>query len=112
VEESSITNLTDHDELALVIGRRVRARRLAVGLTQTELGEPLTKGFVSAVEGGHTLPSLRALLLFADRLGVGLDDLAGPVKRVAIGRYTPGRDAERASRHDPQPQAQDPRGRR
>jgi transcriptional regulator with XRE-family HTH domain len=110
--KSSITKLCNHDELAVAVGSRIRARRLAVGLTQTQLGEPLTKGFVSAVEAGHALPSLRALLLFADRLGVGLDDLAGPVKRVAIGRYTPGRDAERASRHDPQPQAQDPRGRR
>ena len=110
--KSSITKPNGHDELAQVIGRRVRARRLAAGLTQAQLGEPLTKGFVSAVETGRTLPSLRALLLFADRLGVGLDDLVGPVKRVAIRRYTPGRDAGPSRHIREDRQAPDPRGRR
>lgn len=47
--------------------RRLREER---GLTQTQMGTPLTRAYVSLVEGGHALPSLPALLLIAARLDV------------------------------------------
>jgi transcriptional regulator with XRE-family HTH domain len=70
----------DHDEpYAVLLGSRIHALRVRAGLTQTQLGSPMTRSFVSAVERGHTLPSLRALLHMSERLGVSvtllLDDL-------------------------------------
>jgi len=60
--------------LAVAIGRELHRRRKARGLSQASLGEPLTRGFVSAVERGHTVPSIAALALLTDRLETGLDD--------------------------------------
>lgn len=56
------------------LGGEVRRRRLARGLTQAELGAPLTKAYVSAVEQGRAVPSLPALRHLALRLGVSLAD--------------------------------------
>ncbi len=56
--------------LAVTIGRRIRAARLARGMSQAELGDPLTRAYVCQVESGRTLPSIPALLHLADRLGV------------------------------------------
>ena len=75
-------------EAALEIGRRVRERRLAVGMTQAELADPLSRGFVSAVEKGHTLPSLGALWLFASRLGIEVGSLVDHVNSVGTVMYT------------------------
>jgi transcriptional regulator with XRE-family HTH domain len=71
------------------VGRRVRERRLAVGLTQTELAIPLSKGFVSAVENGQALPSLGSLWLFAARLGTGVGELVDGVNGIETPEYTP-----------------------
>jgi transcriptional regulator with XRE-family HTH domain len=59
-------------------------------MTQTELGSPLTRAFVSSVEHGRCLPSLAALALFADRLGVSPAELLDPVKRELASLYTSG----------------------
>ena len=56
------------------LGLELRDRRRASRMTQGELGAPLSKAFVSAVEHGRTVPSLSALLLMTDRLGVPLAD--------------------------------------
>ena len=64
---------------ALELGRRVRERRLEIGMTQSELATPLSRGFVSAVEQGQALPSLWSLWLFAARLGVGVGNLVDGV---------------------------------
>lgn len=70
------------------VGRRVRERRLAIGMTQSDLAAPLSRGFVSAVEKGHALPSLGTLWLFAARLGTGVGDLVDGVNGVATPEYT------------------------
>ena len=82
---------------ALELGRRVRERRLAIGITQSELAAPLSRGFVSAVEKGRALPSLGALWLFAARLGTGVGNLVDDVNGVGTSQYTP-TDDHRTSR--------------
>ena len=55
---------------ASMLGSRIRDLRIRAGLTQAELGSPRTRSFISAVEHGRSLPSLRALLQMSERLGV------------------------------------------
>lgn len=56
---------------ALNIARRLRIARLAAGLTQQQLaGQEFSKGYISAIECGQMIPSLEALTLLAQRLGV------------------------------------------
>ena len=88
--QSSIYQHLLHPDAAepIELGERIRTRRLALGMTQTELGEPFTKSYVSAIEHGRVLPSLQALWLIAGRLGVGIGDLVGQVNPLATERYT------------------------
>jgi len=58
-------------------------------MTQSALGTPFTKGYVSEVERGHSLPSLRALTFLADRLDVGVGELLEGVKGGLPTVYTP-----------------------
>jgi len=70
--------VVDHTELAKAIGTRIRAARLAAGLTQQELaGDRYTKAYVSALELGHAKPSMAALDYLAPRLGTRPDRLIG-----------------------------------
>ena len=55
---------------AIALGEEIRRRRLALGLSQADLGEPLSRSFVSQVEHGRLTPSLLSLLLIASRLGI------------------------------------------
>jgi transcriptional regulator with XRE-family HTH domain len=83
VRESSIAKQTragPGTALSLAIGREIRRHRRAQGLTQASLGAPLTRGFVSAVECGRTMPSIPALALLADRLEIPLDAFFSGVK--------------------------------
>jgi tetratricopeptide (TPR) repeat protein len=58
------------------IGTRLRKLRLERGLTQRELGAPrYTHAYVSTIEAGRRHPSRAALEHFAERLGVGVDEL-------------------------------------
>jgi hypothetical protein len=59
-------------------------------MTQTQLGWPLTRAFVSAVEHGRCLPSLAALALFAARLETSPAKLLDPVKHELAALYTGG----------------------
>ena len=55
---------------AKALGERVRAARLAAGLSQKELaGAALTKGFISQIESGQVRPSVRSLQHIATTLG-------------------------------------------
>jgi transcriptional regulator with XRE-family HTH domain len=70
------------------IGRELRRRRVAAGLTQEALGRPLTRAFVSAVEHGHAMPSIPALLLLTDRLETPLEDFFRGVKEEMTAVYS------------------------
>jgi transcriptional regulator with XRE-family HTH domain len=74
--------------LASAIGFELRRHRVEAGLTQTTLGEPLTRAFVSAVERGHVVPSLPALALLVDRLGLSLAEFFSGVQSDMTTAYT------------------------
>ncbi|KMZ52459.1 helix-turn-helix domain-containing protein [Dorea sp. D27] len=59
------------------IGLRVKQARLDAGLTQEELAEKanLSSSFISRLENGKILPSVKKLHMLADILDVGLEDL-------------------------------------
>jgi transcriptional regulator with XRE-family HTH domain len=58
------------------IGQRVRRLRLKRGLSQRELAGPgVSYAYVSRIENGGRKPSLKALRLLAQRLGVSLEEL-------------------------------------
>jgi tetratricopeptide (TPR) repeat protein len=68
------------------LARRIKARRLELGLTQREVaGDDFTRGFISQVENGLIDPSLKSLEIIAQRLGTPISyfledtDAADPV---------------------------------
>ena len=67
-------------------------------MTQAELGDPLSKAFVSAVELGRAVPSLPALAQIADRLGVSVGRLL-PDNRAFPVEYTHGHAYDQAPPH-------------
>ena len=75
------------------LGQEIRRRRSELGLSQADLGQPFTRAFVSAVEGGHCVPSLSALLLLAQRLQTTGGDLLDAVNPRLAAQYT-GRRAD------------------
>jgi transcriptional regulator with XRE-family HTH domain len=60
------------------LGRRLRAARVAKGLTQSELAGPgLSVGYVSRMESGQRRPTGKVLAELASRLGAPLEQLLG-----------------------------------
>ena len=58
------------------IGKRLRATREAKGLSQRQLStEGVSPAYISRIEAGDRHPSLNALRLMADRLGVSVEYL-------------------------------------
>lgn len=71
-----VRTVVDDSALAQSIGSRLRAARLAAGLTQAQLAEGrYTKAYVSALEHGASKPSMAALSFFATRLGMPVEGL-------------------------------------
>jgi len=62
-------------EARVALGGEIRRLRTARGLTQQQLGSPLTRAYVCSIERGRALPSLASLVLFAQRLDVAPSDL-------------------------------------
>lgn len=52
------------------LGRQLRALRRESRLSQRQLAQPLSGSYVSSIEAGRVVPSLPALLLMLERLGV------------------------------------------
>ncbi len=68
----------DTDEpTQITLGRRIKERRLILGLTQQELADALnfTPQHISALEQGQRNPSISSLARFAEELGVTVDYL-------------------------------------
>jgi len=67
---------SDHQRTGHTVGSNLRAARLARKLTQSQLAQPdFSVSYVSAIERGQIQPSLRALEIFAQRLGTNSTDL-------------------------------------
>lgn len=67
------------------IGSRLRAARLARGMTQSALaGSDYSVAYVSRIESGERTPSPEALAYFAGRLGIPPDSLLAPIDAAAI----------------------------
>ena len=66
-----------HVDDPIAVGQRLRASRLAAGISQRELaGDSCTTAYVSRIEAGVRVPSYQLLLEFAKRLGTTADFLA------------------------------------
>jgi tetratricopeptide (TPR) repeat protein len=81
--------VVDDTQLARRIGERLRQARLAAALTQQQLAAGrYTKAYVSALETGHSKPSMAALTFFADRLGIAasrfFDDEPAAWRRLEV----------------------------
>jgi len=63
--------------LALRIGKRISQKRRKLGLTSEKLAyeNGLSKGYLSEIENGKKLPSLRTLFRLATALKVDIKDL-------------------------------------
>lgn len=67
---------SDFQRIGQAVGAKLRAARLARKLTQSKLAQPdFSVSYVSAIERGQINPSLRALEIFAQRLGISSTDL-------------------------------------
>jgi putative molybdopterin biosynthesis protein len=67
-------------EASWAAGTRLRLARQARGLSQQHLAgmAGVTRQAVSAVESGHSDPSLRVALALSDALGMTVEELFGP----------------------------------
>ena len=65
------------------LGAKVKKLRIAHGLTQEDVAKALdvTPGYISNVENGRNLMTLRMLSYYAELTGVSLDYLAGSVDK-------------------------------
>jgi len=80
---------TDHgSSRSTTLWTRIRELRIRAGLTQAELGAPMTRSFVSAVENGRAVLSLPALTLMSSRLDVPVAELLRGLEWTSWARYT------------------------
>ncbi len=71
-----MTSESSFQQIGQAVGAKLRAARLARKLTQGQLARPdFSVSYVSAIERGQIHPSLRALEIFAQRLGLSSSDL-------------------------------------
>ena len=67
----------------MTAGEKIRERRLACSLTQTELaGDQMTRNMISEIESGKAMPSLKAAKYLAAKLGVSIDYLLTPARSI------------------------------
>ena len=68
---TAATSAVDSSTSSRRLGERVRALRVAAGLTQTELADGrFSKEYISQIERGKTRPTEATITILADRLGV------------------------------------------
>jgi tetratricopeptide (TPR) repeat protein len=71
-----MTSESSFQQIGQTVGAKLRAARLARKITQSQLARPdFSVSYVSAIERGQIHPSLRALEIFAQRLGLSSSDL-------------------------------------
>ena len=83
-----------HQQMGRNVGAKLKEARLAKRYTQSQLaGNDFSVSYISAIERGQIHPSLRALEIFAMRLGLSSKDLLvaqapGSSGGAAVGRGT------------------------
>lgn len=88
--KASITNLLPDGratQFSTSLGSELRRRRIAARLSQDEMSPPLTRGFISQVELGRTMPSLPALIVMSERLGTSADVVLRAVNQALNSEY-------------------------
>lgn len=70
------------------LGSELRRRRCERQLSQAVVARPFTRSYVSAIENGHVLPSLSALVLLAERLGTTAGEVLDAVNPQLAHVYT------------------------
>src|SRR5712691_3854358 len=73
-----------HQQMGKSVGAKLREARLAKKYTQSQLAQKdFSVSYISAIERGQIHPSLRALEIFALRLGLSSKDLLTPQSPTA-----------------------------
>ncbi len=93
--KASITNLLPEGRDQTIrrrLGNEIRRRRLAAHMSQEDVSAPLTRGYVSQVERGQTMPSLPALIVIAEHLGTSADVVLRAVNRALSEEYAVGHE--------------------
>ncbi|MFH8642378.1 pyridoxamine 5'-phosphate oxidase family protein [Streptomyces goshikiensis] len=92
------TNPQDVSETAgrTDLGRRIAARRTALGLSREELGRKCGAdgNYIAYLEEHAASPTIGTLVRMADALGITVDDLTGASAGRVRGRSTARRDSE------------------
>lgn len=97
-----MSTITKHSEagsgstFARVLGGEVKRRRVALGLSQANVGRPLSRAFMSSVENGHLTPSLPSLLIIARQLNTSAAAILGSVETQLEGQIEHGSSDETA----------------
>ena len=81
---------------AQVLGREIRARRRALGLSQASAARPLSRAFLSSVESGRQTPSLSSLLIIARQLNASAATILASVESQLEARKQDGDPDEEA----------------
>ena len=90
-----------HQQMGRSVGAKLKEARLAKKYTQSQLaGNDFSVSYISAIERGQIHPSLRALEIFAMRLGLSSKDLLIPQAPGASAAATSGRGASSADEFD------------
>ena len=80
---------SDLRRIGQTVGAKLRAARLARKFTQSQLAQPdFSVSYVSAIERGQIHPSLRALEIFAQRLGLSSSDLLSQQAVQGLNRFS------------------------
>lgn len=87
-----------HQQMGRSVGAKLKEARLAKKYTQSQLaGNDFSVSYISAIERGQIHPSLRALEIFAMRLGLSSKDLLMPQTPTGLAAAVAGRSVSSAN---------------
>ena len=90
-----------HQQMGRSVGAKLKEARLAKKYTQSQLaGNDFSVSYISAIERGQIHPSLRALEIFAMRLGLSSKDLFIPQAASGTAASSAGRETSNADEID------------
>lgn len=83
---------------ARYLGLEIRARRVALGMSQAAAARPMSRAFLSSVERGRFTPSLSSLLIIARRLNTSAATILEAVDLQLEARDSGNQDEEDLTR--------------